>query len=272
MNRKNYSDLEPRIKDALQSQADRLDRLYESDPARGEAFLRRVSRRIDATQSTRGEKIMNHRFRNVLVAAGAMCILGSAAVMASGGFVHWISGSSARDEISSYEALAAMGEQHGVPFTINAPETFGNGYTFASARPVTAAGVDAEGNETPLPTEVSLTYEKENLPDVNIYESQSRPDSTPAPQAQPRQIGEYTFYFSEDHYKFVPPDYEITEEEQRAVDAGTLYVSYGASEIEENLITGITWEASNIQYTLMTTDTPLTEEELLEMAVEMMEN
>ena len=47
MNRKNYSDLEPRIKDALQSQADRLDRLYESDPARGEAFLRRVSRRID---------------------------------------------------------------------------------------------------------------------------------------------------------------------------------------------------------------------------------
>ena len=111
MNRKNYSDLEPRIKDALQSQADRLYRLYESDPARGEAFLRRVSRRIDATQSTRGEKIMNHRFRNVLVAAGAMCILGSAAVMASGGFVHWISGSSSRDEISSYEELAAMGEQ-----------------------------------------------------------------------------------------------------------------------------------------------------------------
>lgn len=56
------------------------------------------------------------------------------------------------------------------------------------------------------------------------------------------------------------------------MDAGTLYVSYGASEIEENLITGITWEASNIQYTLMTTDTPLTEEELLEMAVEMMKN
>ena len=124
MNRKNYSDLEPRIKDALQSQADRLYRLYESDPARGEAFLRRVSRRIDATQSTRGEKIMNHRFRNVLVAAGAMCILGSAAVMASGGFVHWISGSSSRDEISSYEELAAMGEQHGVPFTINAPDVY----------------------------------------------------------------------------------------------------------------------------------------------------
>ena len=39
-----------------------------------------------------------------------------------------------------------------------------------------------------------------------------------------------------------------------------------------NLITGITWEASNIHYTLMTTDTPLTEEELLEMAVEMMKN
>ena len=75
-----------------------------------------------------------------------------------------------------------------------------------------------------------------------------------------------TLYYYEKDYKFVPPSYELAQEDKRAYEAGELEISYGASEISLENVQGLSWYEDGLQYMLMGSDFGFTVEEMIDMA------
>lgn len=73
------------------------------------------------------------------------------------------------------------------------------------------------------------------------------------------------YYYQKD-YKFVPANYELTEEDKKSQEDGILEISYGASEISNSNIQGISWYEDGLHYTLMGSDYNFTVEEMIDMA------
>ena len=204
--------------------------------------------------------------KKIAVIAAAMCILGSAAVMAAGKFSGTTGHSSAQEEFTSYGEIAKAKKKYGISFEIKGPETFENGFTFKSGRPVHVSGVDEQGNETALPVEMHLVYGKAGMADVNLNQGKTRPGNGDSAN----ENGDIRYRYIQDHYKFVPASYELTEADKAAEAAGELYISYGSDQVEENIVSSVTWSAAGVTYTLMSFDTTLTQNEMIEMAKEIM--
>lgn len=73
-------------------------------------------------------------------------------------------------------------------------------------------------------------------------------------------------YYYEKDYKFVPPNYELTEEDKRANEAGELEISYGTSEVSIENIQGLSWYEEGLHYMLMGSSQGFTIEEMIEIA------
>ena len=73
------------------------------------------------------------------------------------------------------------------------------------------------------------------------------------------------YYYQQD-YKFVPADYELTEEDIRKMEAGELEISYGASDISLSNIQGLSWYEDGLQYMIMGGNFGFTVEEMIDMA------
>lgn len=76
----------------------------------------------------------------------------------------------------------------------------------------------------------------------------------------------YPLYYYEKTYKFVPEGYELTEEDQRAYDAGEMEISFGSSEVSVEQVQAINWNEGDMKYSLLGNDLNLPVEELLDMA------
>ncbi len=257
-------ELDNQIREALQNEADTFS-LAES---RGESAwmeAREKALRQQVMDRIKEEKPMKHSkwsVKKVTLIAAAMCILGSAAVMAAGKFSGTVSHSSVNEEFTSYGEIARVKKEYGIPFEIKGPETFENGFTFQSGRPVHVAGVDEQGNETGLPVEMDLVYQKAGMADVSLRQGKARPGDEGSANGG--------YHFQQDHYKFVPPSYELTEADKAAEAAGELYISYGSAQVEEMIVSTVMWSADGISYNLMSFDTTLTQNEMIEMAKEVM--
>lgn len=68
--------------------------------------------------------------------------------------------------------------------------------------------------------------------------------------------------------KFVPGDYELTEEDKAAQESGELVFSFGADDIKICEVKNVLWSVSDIHYTLTQIDGELSPEDLAEMAKE----
>lgn len=71
--------------------------------------------------------------------------------------------------------------------------------------------------------------------------------------------------------KFVPADYELTEEDKTAQENGDLVFSYGVDEVEIKHIQSAGFVKDGIRYTLTEMEESITQEDLLEMAREIIE-
>lgn len=76
----------------------------------------------------------------------------------------------------------------------------------------------------------------------------------------------YTLYVNEQMYKFVPEDYELTEQDKEAQASGELAISYGSDEVRVEQIQSIWWNNGDIQYNIMGSDFGFTVDEMVEMA------
>lgn len=187
-------------------------------------------------------------------------------VTAAGRIVGIESHSSWKEAVNQYSEAQKMGEE--LNLTLQIPENFSNGYTFQSALPVHASGQDEEGNAVKEWTGMNLIYQKEGQPDLTIDMEQMQ-------ESEGYGVGDETFeyngirlVYSKEHYRFVPPEYQVSEEEQAQMDAGELIISYGSPEVQDSEIQSLNWQADGISYGLMIFDSTITPAELVQMAEE----
>lgn len=73
-------------------------------------------------------------------------------------------------------------------------------------------------------------------------------------------------YYYEKMYKFVPVDYELTEEDNRAYANGEIEISVGSDKVTVEKVQSINWSEGDIRYSIGGNDTGLSVEDLMEMA------
>lgn len=143
-------------------------------------------------------------------------------------------------------------------------QSFDNGFQF-----VTAELVDYDDTEV-----LVLGYKNPQSGDEVSCYMQSKPNAPEVlpPDAQEKQADDLLLMFYSQTYKFVPVDYELTAEDEAAVQEGSMLVSVGSSEVEEQLSSNVIWQEAGVYYLLTGMDLQLSAEELLEMAQEIAES
>lgn len=198
------------------------------------------------------EKRMKFSARKKLaVAAAVMCLCGTMVAMAAGKIAYYSSGHSVDDpEFASYEDLDRAEELAGFP--VKAVERFDNGYEFSAGYLINVDASDENHQVVDTFPEVSIEYKKGDER-ITLDVEQVRPEWEESTTGNPVKIpyGDFTMTYREDHYKFVPPDYQLTEEDQKAMDSGELYLSYGSQEVEYTDFHFLEWTDGEIRYLLL---------------------
>ena len=192
-------------------------------------------------------------WKKVLVTAAAVCVVGSVTAIAAGRIVGVESHSSWKEAVNKYTDAQKMGEEMDL------------------ALPVHASGQDEEGNSVKEWTGMDLIYQKEGQPNMNINVEQAQEAEGYAAGDENFDYNGIQLSYSKEHYRFVPPDYQVSEEEQAQMDAGELVISYGSPEVEDSEIQSLNWQTDGISYGLMIFDSTITPAELVQMAEEMIE-
>lgn len=141
-----------------------------------------------------------------------------------------------------------------VGYPVTAVEGFSNGYAFQSLHIGGEAVYDEDFNVLKEYYGVMIDYQKDGAPDVTVNVTPvldlEGGREAPAP-TETREAGGVSVRLSRDHYKFVPPDYEKTPEDEANIAAGHYYISYGSDEIVERDFAFADFTLGDVQYVLM---------------------
>lgn len=189
------------------------------------------------------------------LAAALMLVLGISAFAIWG--IPRFTGTHPMPKTAEYTSLSALPEiEKDVGYPVTVPEHFSNGYAFSMLR-VDGEAVFGESYEVLKEYySVHVTYTRDGEPDLSLslspvseFESISEaPARTPSEQ---RTVSGVTVDLNCDHYKFVPEDYEKTEDDLAQEAAGHYYISFGSDQIEEREVASAKFKLDNVSYTLM---------------------
>ncbi len=206
-----------------------------------------------------------HMKKAVIATAAAVMVFGTLAV-ASGGVKYMASHSSAIPDYTKYTDLSTA--EASVGLVTDAPESFSNGYRFNGINIVENSYENEEHNTIDSFRSISVRYKKGS--DRISYDVDPRPVMAGEADSATDIMEEngVTYYYNELHSKWVPGNYQPTAEEQAQVEAGTLNIGYGASEISYSDSKSVTWEKDGNTHQIFCMDIDLSKEELLNMALE----
>lgn len=189
------------------------------------------------------------------LAAALMLVLGISAFAIWG--IPRFTGTHPMPKTAEYTSLSALPEiEKDVGYPVTVPERFSNGYAFSRLR-VDGEAVFGESYEVLKEYySVHVTYTRDGEPDLSLslspvseFESSGEaPVRTPSEQ---RTVSGVTVDLNCDHYKFVPEDYEKTEDDLAQEAAGHYYISFGSDQIEEREVAFADFTLDNVSYTLM---------------------
>lgn len=212
-------------------------------------------------ESMSRKETLNMKFFNVkkIAIVCAFCLAVSATCFATMKLSGSVSHST--KEFTSIESVANYAEKLG--FTPKYVASFDNGFTFMEGGTGETNGLDSEGNPT------GKTYQTLNLTyrnDADKWVSLNIKNGNPYVDAGQG----YEEGYSSNVYKFVPPDYELTAEDIKAQEDGSMYISYGSSEVEINIMENYSWQDNGLYYSLTSADCDFGEEEMAHMAEQIM--
>lgn len=213
------------------------------------------------------------RLRRTVLACAAAAVLAVTGVVASSGVVTLKSSLSPDEFLKEYAVLAqqveeklgedavlpeSLGDAAFVEGTIDSVEKLSDtGAVLGSFDELSARYVAGDGSEVQY-----YAY----LQDDELTTSAQGTDAT-----EIRSFEETEVTYTLDHYRFVPPDYEWSAEEQAAADAGEIYLSVGSDEVMDKLFARVGWEKDGVMYAITDYDENLTADELFAMAEELIE-
>ena len=129
-------------------------------------------------------------------------------------------------------------------------QSFQNGYTFSQMVIDNSTDHDENGNELSHYKGISLTYEKtgedrlyiSTEQEIHVHDERVRqPDLT-------KTIDGIEVEYFLDTYKWVTPDYELTEDDKANMEKDNYFISVGADEVSENLVSGVCWVQDGVWY------------------------
>ena len=208
--------------------------------------------------------------RRVLVLTTICCMLFASACFAASMIVNYEGHAPSTPQCTNYDDLSSITNDLGYEATI--PESFSNGYAFENATLGTEEGKDADGNTVSSGKFIDVVYSSPNTGDVNLDVNPIVAANDSSIYNKTRDVNGVTVGGGTFIMKFVPPDYEKTEEDIALESEGNFQISYGSDSIEEHSYVSASIEKDGIQYTLLADgDNQPSLDALMDMAAEMLE-
>lgn len=155
-------------------------------------------------------------------------------------------------------------------FATNMIDEFSNGYKFNAAYKGKASDIDAEGKKLNEFSELTVDYIN-GSDRVSLSAHTAAYDSYDEYETAEEYKG-IAIVYNEQAYKFVPPDYELTEQDKADEASGKYVFSYGSDEVEITDFKWVGWMQDGVAYSLSGHDTSLSIDELCGMAEEYIDN
>lgn len=245
--------------------------LYETlTAARPEDTLnQRIRNRIMAEGAGKEDQMKRFSLKKTIAAAAVFCLLFGTAVVASTGIIKYSVAHSTSGEYTDYADLAKVEEKAGI--SIKAPESFTNGYSFKEAGVVESEDRGENDEVVNAFKEIMVAYKKNGEDDIAVYTTPERffmIKNLEMADAATTISGIDVYYFTTS-YKWVRPDYELTDEDIRRQQEEGLEISIGASENYETQVCNCMWIQDGIGYDMLCTSSAIPAETMFEMAEEM---
>lgn len=169
----------------------------------------------------------------------------------------------------SYQDMGKAMKKAG--FTINAPESFENGYCFQTVRTEESGAYDEHNEELFTYMDLVVYYRNPAGTTLLLFSCSNReelsqnsrqPDTT-------RMIGDVQVEYRLDHYKFVPEDYELAPEDEAMLKQPGYYLSYGSDTVIEQDNHSLSWVQDGIRYHILDSGAVETPDTLFAMAEEL---
>lgn len=210
---------------------------------------------------------------HILLIAAILAVLAAGSAFALG-LPHSTGSHYMRDQ-GVYRSLKDLPEvEKIVGYPVTAVEEFSNGLRFESLYVGGEAVYDEDFNVLQEYYGVMAEYRSDDgkritlslTPVLDILGGHE----APAP-SETRDLDGVELRLSFDRYRFVPPDYEKTEEDLRREAAGHFYISYGADAVEEHDYAFADFVLDGVNYVLMDSDaSPASGDTLTQMAAELL--
>ena len=147
-------------------------------------------------------------------------------------------------------------------------EEFSNGYKFEKGFESDSSAADENGEILREYKSFNLDY-SDGKNDVTLYVDPDA-DLTGVPDDEPiLEIDGTDVYAFETVFKFVPPDYVLTEQDKEDQESGKYVFSYGSEKVEIETMRQVMWQDGNITFTLLDSTGTVDMSELTAMAEEM---
>ena len=151
------------------------------------------------------------------------------------------------------------------------PDKIGE-YTFSYGSDVDTTAQNDMG-ETEKVSEVDATYTKDgaelNLSAHKSYTVFTEDEMENLVPATTAEVNGVTLTYRDAHYRFVPDDYEKSDEEKQQEKSGELVISYyGSDEVEDKMFQSVLWEQDGVTYLISGYDTGLDAQAMFGMAAE----
>lgn len=154
-------------------------------------------------------------------------------------------------------------------------EKFGNGFYFESAAVSDVAAMDSENNKVNESKGISFFYTRENAQKGQMLTLSADPEGPGitgelGPNGEVIKSGNIDLIYSKVTFKLVPEGYTPTEEENKQMEQGVLWISSGSEEVEVSDIQYVNWVKDGIVYSLADNGYGLEKEEILGMVNEVL--
>ncbi|MGI6007908.1 MAG: hypothetical protein ACOX8E_10520 [Ruminococcus sp.] len=255
-------------------------------PAVPESFHDKVNATLMHLPERKEQDIMDKHARRfslkkgVVIAAAATMVLGTS-VFAAGRIVSMTATSSSEPTYTEFPSAEQMEKDLGI--SPNLVETFQNGYNFEEASVVDGALRDENGSAAEEFKSLDFRYGKDGSSislDVKSAEDQAKIDAAEEEgdeaEAWQKNTEEMNYQdvnleYSQYTNKFVPADYEMTEEDKAAAESGDIVFSYGADEPTVFNVQTVSWEDDGASYVLQSMDDNVSKSDLVSMAQELID-
>ncbi|PHV70473.1 hypothetical protein CS063_10315 [Sporanaerobium hydrogeniformans] len=171
-----------------------------------------------------------------------------------------------RTSFESFPTLAQV--QKEVDYTPKYIDELPGGFVFKRASTENIEGKDADENTVVKAKGISFFYEpiegsKGRI--LSLDTKQLAEEWMNSGEAEEIGLDDLKVYYEARTMKFVPVDYELTEQDKQDQEAGKIDISYGTDTIQVINTQAITWYEEGITYTLLDMGYELDKEQLLEM-------